>query len=1610
MGERGVWRRLAGALAVGPIFAGSLVGATVIHLDLPLTRRVVASAVARVLDGALEGEVRLGPITRLAPTEGLTVAAFVISDADGEVVSLDDVRVDGAWWRSGLAVLRAPTALALPPVRVGAARVALRPTDDGGFTIARVFTPTRGQPNVPSDAEAPTRAFQLRLPEVAVARVDVDGPVFGADDNRRLQARIEDLTAAVVAGTDGVSVRVAPVRIVDEALLPGETDIVVQFRLERRSGDPGRLALGASLRGIVGGIEGAAADARLQDGSLRAWVEAPRIDATQLEALLGIELPLPPVAVRIGIEGAPTALAAHVAIDARDGSTASLSLRGHASFSSGETPRLAASLRARDIDLARFNPTWPSSRLGLEAEVATRIDGTDTEVVATLRTPRGRIDDIEVPPLRGRVGFARAGAFARLVVLEPGTTSRVDIDARAADDVDVAVSVRTSALSRVRRLDDLGLPPLAGALDVAVDGRLRGSQVDVALSGDGRRLGLPGRDATVAGMRLDARLSGSTDAPDRTRLRATAQGEDVRSPEATLDAFTVRATGPLLRPAVEIEAEDPRRRRIEVAATLDALRRVAEDVEVALERDEGRIAGRVARVGVARDGGVTVDGVRLRGAGGDLEGRLRVRDGELEGKLTARRFDVSALGRLVDRPLPFEGVASVDIDLRPVPGGGRQGFASVFIDELEAAGLEGLQVEVRSEFDGDLIVPYAVVRLRREDDATAALARCGSDVAALVLTGRATLPGALLDPESWRTLDAEGAIQLQRTELACILPFLRERIVAAAAEAGGDPTEAADAWPLDDDDVSGTVDAALQFQVDEGAWALPAFGLQTRGLVLGGRETSAPTKPAGNARAASETSPAMPSPWRTDRLDLAVSGSIDGREPNTVAADLDVSLLERRTDGVVLPVAEAALSTRLDLRALGRAATRADALRTTYFDGSLRLPKRNIRRLVEVFPTPLRATAPQPMGDIEGMLFVSGTLAEPNVGVRIVSTGVGPRRRAVDNRSRGRLGVELIGSYSQGRGRVDLDFTFVDREVLALNGDLRGPLFPLPGAPRRTGAVQGRLRNLPLDELPLVVQRGVSGVLSGDFRFDGLGARPRLSLSLDAPTLTIGPTSFERVRVAVTPDRVEPGMMSLSGALPIRGGGGRGLVVRGFGGLRWRQDLFPVPDRTRPARLDVEATEFPLSAFEPVVSGEQVGGLGGIVDGTLSLAVDDLNAPPGLDASLVIRDGEVQLPGQEITSIEALVRTRGTLLSLEEFEAEIYPGRVRGRLDVALEGLSPVLVRGELAIDEDAPVPVVLDGVPLGRASGTFDIGGRATDERLTVDIASDDLIVALPGSAQRNVQPLERHPDVRVSHPLEAPQRGRPEEDDRALEVRVALSNAEITSGNVLDVRLSTPRPLTSTREGIVGEIALLGGSLGLLGKRFTIERGRLRLDQEAPGNPDVNITAFWDAPDGTKVFIDYVGRLRPLTEDKIRFRSSPPRSQQALLTLVLLGSADGDAGDVNASGGDARAANLGQGVAAMQINQILGAAVPGLSTSLSTTEDDRIATTIKYRLTDSFTAAATVETDAGAIQANDDAGIEGTRVSVDYRFLRYFLLRGSVGIGNGIAQGLDVLFQYRF
>jgi translocation and assembly module TamB len=227
---------------------------------------------------------------------------------------------------------------------------------------------------------------------------------------------------------------------------------------------------------------------------------------------------------------------------------------------------------------------------------------------------------------------------------------------------------------------------------------------------------------------------------------------------------------------------------------------------------------------------------------------------------------------------------------------------------------------------------------------------------------------------------------------------------------------------------------------------------------------------------------------------------------------------------------------------------------------------------------------------------------------------------------------------------------------------------------------------------------------------------------------------------------------------------------------------------------------------------------------------------------------------------------------------------------------------------------------------------------------------------------------------------------------------------------------------------VNILSGKLEVLGKEFEIQPGVVAL-QGDPSNPFLNVTAYHDTPEGTRIYIDYVGQLNPITAEKITFRSDPPRPENEVIAELLLGRqfaegtlAGGASTEQPGSGGSSTAsgvaAGVGTGLASAQINMILQSIGPlrNFETKLGTTEGGALKTTVGYQLGQQVTASASYEAGPtgqgqGPGSAGGNTGAQArTEVSLEWRFRRDWSVRAAMATGANPATSLDLLWQHRY
>ncbi|MFO0591470.1 MAG: translocation/assembly module TamB domain-containing protein [Polyangiaceae bacterium] len=514
---------------------------------------------------------------------------------------------------------------------------------------------------------------------------------------------------------------------------------------------------------------------------------------------------------------------------------------------------------------------------------------------------------------------------------------------------------------------------------------------------------------------------------------------------------------------------------------------------------------------------------------------------------------------------------------------------------------------------------------------------------------------------------------------------------------------------------------------------------------------------------------------------------------------------------------------------------------------------------------------------------------------------------------------------------------------------------------------------------------------------------------------------------------------------------GGALDATGYVGVKWQSGLVPMPRDDRPADLAASFRRFRLSTVEPFLGGS-VRGLRGFLDGDVRAGWGRLadTKEASIIADLAFDRTRFHLPtlGQELrisgpkNAPLHLTADRTGAIKLDQFVVRGSSGQLVGDVTAHLDGLRFKDAAGKMAIDENDPLPLTLEGAEVGTLWGAVTLDAKSAPDPsqadkslVTLALDSSNLHLKIPSTSTRDVQSLERNPDIVViqervppPHPTSA----------SGLDLRVIARLEEmVVEGEGIRVTLSTfdktpPSVLITDRAHASGDIRLVRGSVEVMGRKFELDQGTIHLRDEA-SNPYLDVTAHWDAPDGSTIFVDYNGVLLPITQDKLRFRSNPPRTQQESLAMLLFGSETG--GELtretpNQPPGPGfkeevgrKAADLGGELAAQQFNALLKGIAPlkGLSTKLGATDTGAVTTSLTYQVGDTIKATATYQGGSsgqtgGTPGSTTTTGgtsttAPGASVSLDWRFYKSWLLRATVGTSSDLPKGeVDVLWQYRY
>jgi translocation and assembly module TamB len=396
-------------------FALSLVAALFLNLNLPATRRFVATAVTFALKDLFEGKLVIDRVDSISLAGVRGVRAHMLDDTGKQVILADGLNANV--WVIGIveSVVRGSgdIEIQISRVYIDDADVSL---DQNGtdLRIARSFQP---KPSTKPPSPGPSRGVKVQVSELAIAHAWVHGslsPVPPLDvDVNDVRTRIN--VTAVNQPTDNVRVNLGHAHLLSRnapynANLDGDANANVVIPISTA----GALAIGGSYHGEIGGIP-----ARLQGGingrKVDAIVDVPRVEVDRVQKIM---------------PGAPLADLASAHAEAH-GTLDALDATAHAKIGPGVldakakiilTPQVKVDGTATldHVDARAFVATAPATDVSAKAQASIRLETAGAVGTFDVDVAKGVVAKNETPAATIKGTLAPNVITATVDVDEPG--------------------------------------------------------------------------------------------------------------------------------------------------------------------------------------------------------------------------------------------------------------------------------------------------------------------------------------------------------------------------------------------------------------------------------------------------------------------------------------------------------------------------------------------------------------------------------------------------------------------------------------------------------------------------------------------------------------------------------------------------------------------------------------------------------------------------------------------------------------------------------------------------------------------------------------------------------------------------------------------------------------------------------------------------------------------------------------------------------------------------------------------------------------------------------------------------------------------------------------
>lgn len=1527
----GVLGSVVGATVV---FGVATAAAVVIHLDAPVTRRLVATQVNVILKSTLKGEIHIDHVGHIG-FDGLRGVKVRISDPEGiQVLAVDgvDVNVRGLDAARSALLGKGPITVVVPSVRIGNIDANIDGDgkgDKAALRLANTFAvrnPTPSDPNAP-----PGRGVKVDASSVVLDHAWVHGTPPGAI---LVDTDVSDLSANAHYDPNLTQVVLKKVAFVTRAMARGvDPRGVLNGTFAMPSGTGQGMDIHAVFDGFVGGMP-TSADARMEDKKIVARVDTKDATGAKINALASeVHLKdafslhaeahgdLPHVEAKANIVLGKATVDADAAVDL------------------GDEMHVIAGVVARNVDASAVSAGAPRTNIGLDAKGDVQIKGENYYGAAAVETLPGTVEGQRIPAADIRAKLAGKAIQVRVVVRdgEVPATIAVDLTPRSdGKDGQVISAVVDARVPQLAMLPFVG-KQASGAASVKANARLvlpeRTLDADATVTGTT----LHAAGVTVGAIAVKAKARGSVDRPV---VDAQVHAQNVLTGNMPL-AF-VDASAHVAMADGQITVDDP---RVETKRSSDG------------KNTYGSIKAGAKRVQLV-GGNLVVEAAEIEGLGDPVKADIDKHGTTMRAKISAPRIDLPLVVRMAgmqDKLQLTSGTMSLDVD-GEVHGGIAKGKIHSEVRDLVVQNVKDGIVDIDAQIDNRKVSLDVKARVGR-------VGRIALTTDSVEIGGQAT------DPNAWKKASGKvnlvGEVDLGRVTSMLpqdTLPFADLRgIVALEGRVGRD---------------TGTAPPELQMHA------------HTLGLVAAGKSKTLP--PVNGVRI--EATP----PWRTSGLDLAVDVRNDAVSGLTSAAfrATDAKGVVVAFDGkTILPYGEImnnpaiAQKRAMDAPLSGRLIVPPRRLDDFPAIAGLKEVQGAVEANVEISGT---ALDPRIHADARGRgIQAPGMSLDQKANADLALDYDGKTAfLAVAMRDKTK---DLLGVAVQVNARAR-DFILPSDPTKPADWDANGNVhlasFPLASVPL---LAEKRIRGNLTGELALDGLHK-EAVLKGKISFADLRIGRAKYTKGEVTVDTSNNKLAAHVRMEQTDGYLDAGVStgmlwgaevvpSLDTKQPIQAK----LDAKGFRASA----LQPFIEAQVPSidgRIDANAT----AQVTPGVPGAKLEGKVLFHDGVVEVAAlgDELKdvkvsvvmTPDGMikvdelqahgSQGVLTGDAQVKIDGVRIADATATIR----IPQRKAFPINIGGtplGQVSGTV-VAKASQSPDAKSTKVGVE----IPDLLVELPQSTKTGVQALGEQKENVRVGVYRGPKNF-VSVPLDYADTLPPKKK------------------EDEASTTELGVKIGNITVVRGNSARVSVTgnIDVKMADRSTKVTGKISSTGGWADVQGRKFTVEKADVIFNGADPPNPIINAEAKMVTQDGTQVFADFVG---PTTTGKVTLRAEPARTQSEILGLILFGTADGanpspTKSQATSNGDQATktAAGLGGGYAAQGLTEGLDQ-LAGVQASarIDSTESNNPKPEVEFQLSQKVAIAF-----AHVLGTPPPTDPNTNLVTLDYRFLRNWSLESTLG-----------------